>query len=104
MKLNQFKNKFKAIKKFLGDLPRKLAIAPLSAFLVLLALSLLIGVLIFYQKVILVKKSESESAQSVVCFEEKTYQNILDIWAKREQRFKAADSKKYLDIFRNRID
>ncbi|MBU0546997.1 hypothetical protein KKA72_02445 [Patescibacteria group bacterium] len=104
MKLSQFKNQFKTTKKFLSNLPRKLVTAPLFAFLIISALFLLIGILIFYQKVIIVKDLEIEPTQNIVYFKEEIYQNILDTWAEREQRFKEADSKKYLDIFRNRID
>lgn len=102
MKIKQ--NKIKTIKKILGNLPRKIAIVPLTSFLTISTIFLLIGVIIFYQKVILVKKLEIEPNKNVVRFEDKNYQNILNIWIEREQRFQATDSKKYLDIFSNRID
>jgi hypothetical protein len=104
MKFNQDKNKIKIIQRLLSNLPRKIAIAPLSSFLVISTIFLLIGAVIFYQKVILVKKMKIEPNQNVVRFEDKVYQDILNVWIERDKEFQASNSKKYLDIFRNRID
>jgi len=99
MKLPKSKNQFKELKRFLGNLPRKLAVSSFLSFLVLFIFFLSIGALVFYQKVILVQRLELESTQEAIRFKEEIYQDILDVWADKEQEFEAADFKNYPNLF-----
>jgi hypothetical protein len=102
MKLNQSKNQ--RLKKSLNGLPRKMVSAPLLSFVFFSILFLLIGVIVFYQNVIVVERSEIQSSHSIISFDNDIYEDILNIWTERENRFQSADSKEYMDIFRVRID
>lgn len=94
------KIKIKKIKNFLQKLPRKLALRAFSTFFGLLVFSLILGAIIFYKYVILIKQKEIELSEEVLRFEEKTYQEVLSNLEEKEKRFKDTDSKEYLDIFK----
>ena len=102
MKLNQNKNQ--KLKKSLSGLPRKMVANPLLSFIFFSTLFSLIGAIVFYQNVIVAERSEIKSNHSIISFDDDTYEDILNIWIERENRFQSADSKEYIDIFRSRID
>jgi len=101
MKLLKSKNQLKKLKRFLGNLPRKLAVSSFLSFLVLFFLFLIIGIFIFYRKVFLIQRLELESTQEVIRFQEDVYEEILGVWADKEEKFKAADSKNYPNLFKD---
>ena len=70
------------------------------SFLVLTFLALLIGGCLFYQYSILVQRAEPQITQGTIQFKEDFYQEILSQWQEREEKFEAADTKTYSDLFR----
>jgi hypothetical protein len=68
-------------------------------FLVLVLVALILGAAMFYKYNILVKKAEPEIKETPLQFKKNIYQNILEEWEGREERFKEADIKEHLDPF-----
>lgn len=89
----------KKINKFLNRIPRILAQKAFLVFSILLLISLAFGAMIFYQYNILAKQTEVRIVQKPLQFQEKTLQEILDIWQKREKIFQDADLKNYSNPF-----
>lgn len=87
------------IKEFLKKLPEILASHVFLTFLGFLFISLIIGIIIFYQQKILIERGILKVVEKPLEFEQKTYQKVLDIWREREKRFKETDFKKYLNPF-----
>lgn len=54
----------------------------------------------FYKYNILVKKTEPEIEGVALEFKKDFYQNILQEWQEREERFEATESKEYPDPFK----
>ena len=70
------------------------------SILILIFIALLIGGWLFYQYSILTQKAEPQITKQTIQFKENLYQEILDQWQDREEKFKAAGEKEHLDIFR----
>lgn len=89
----------KKLRYFLGKLPRILAEKPFLTFLVLLLFFLILSSLIFYKYSILSDKAKPEISEKPLAFNEKTYNDILQIWQERKEKFEAADKKEYPNLF-----
>ncbi|MDO8663228.1 MAG: hypothetical protein Q7K28_00085 [Candidatus Wildermuthbacteria bacterium] len=91
----------KKIKIYFQRLPRILGEHAFLAFLGLFAVTLILGGLIFYKYNVLAGRAEvKKTEEKPLYFDENTYQNILKIWATREDKLEKADSEKYQDPFR----
>ena len=93
------KKDFQKIKNTCGKFLRHSAEWPLSTFLVLFFLVLILGGLSFYKYSILTQKVEPEIIEQPAQFQENLYQKILKEWQDKEQRFEAATAKKYDNPF-----
>lgn len=82
------------------NLAETLAQRATLTFLFLFGLALIIGGLIFFQYSVLAKKKISEFKEKPIKFDEKTYQEILEIWQERQKRFEEAKVKGYPDPFK----
>ena len=70
------------------------------ACLCLLTLSLVIGILLFYNYAIF-DKSEEFQVNSRLELDEEEYKNVLDVWDNNSKKFKDADTKIYFNPFYN---
>ena len=96
------KEKINKIRTYLVQLNKVPLIVATYAFwacLILFVLSLAIGANLFYKYNILAQRTEPESLEQAVFFKEKTYQQVLEIWREREERFQETDFKEYSDPF-----
>ena len=93
------KIKIKKYKKFFKDLPEILGKHSFLTFLMFLFIALAFGGFIFYKYSILVEKVETEISEKPIKFEQKIYQEVLNQWRQRKERFERADLKQYLDSF-----
>ena len=53
-----------------------------------------------YKHIILVQREEVVLSEQPLEFNEDIYQNVLEIWKQREERFNQTSVKKYSDSFR----
>ncbi|MFH1643054.1 MAG: hypothetical protein ABH967_00205 [Patescibacteria group bacterium] len=88
------------IKNFLLRLPRTLAFSAFKTFLFLIVIFIALSALFAYKYIILVQKEEVEPAEKILDFNQNVYQDVLDIWNEREERFNKIDIEKYYDSFR----
>lgn len=84
---------------FLGKLPKSLGEKAFWTFLGLFILALMIGGSIFYKYNILSKEFEVALPEKSLQFEEKNYQQVLQIWQIKERDSKGVDSKEYPNPF-----
>ena len=91
--------KLKKFKVFIKKLPRKLAENYFLTFFVLILISVLIGLVIFYQSNNGVGNSTTISEEEVLKFDEVTYQKVLEEWQKRNQNLLNLVDKEYSDPF-----
>lgn len=94
------KTKFNNIKNFLKKLPWIFGENTLLTFFGFLILSLILGALIFYQYTVLAEKQTAEFIEKTFEFKEDAYQEVLKTWQEKEESFKRADFKDYLNPFR----
>ena len=89
---------FKKGKEFIFEIPRRMSERVFLAFLCFVGLAFIISGIVFYKyKATLVAPVESGEEQ--LKFDQKNYQRVLNEWQKRNERFKNAASKQYLDPF-----
>lgn len=88
------------IKRFFRDFPRILGEYAFLTFLVLLFFGLILGNFLFYKYNTLAQRKKPEVAEESLKFQEKTYQEVLNIWQGRNKKFKETDLKQYSDLFR----
>ena len=93
------KIKIKKGKTFLKKAPRILAENFFLTFLFLSLFAVMLGVIIFYQYGINVKNENIDVSQEVLKFDQKTYQEVLAEWQKRNQEFSKTESQSYSDPF-----
>ena len=93
----------KKIKKNLGKLPLAIVKHIFLACLFLFFLSLIFGAILFYKYNILFQRAELEVLEKPFLSEEKTYQEVLEVWQEHERIFKEADFKEYPDPFRKLV-
>jgi len=84
------KIKTKKIKEFLRRLLRILAEKAFLVYLALLFVAFIFGAIIYYQHSAAVEKAEIMIIRQPPQFQQKTYQNILEIWQGRESKLKEA--------------
>lgn len=93
------KIKLNKIKIFFKKLPKILAEKAFLTFLGLLFISLIFGILTFYQYSVLAGKEKPEISEKPLQFKEKTYQEILKTWQERDKKFEETETKEYSDPF-----
>ena len=93
------KKKIKLSFPFFEKMPVFLALHAFAIFLILLFLNFILSALIFYQYSYLAQSKEIEGRKGLI-FEEKIYNNILDILEGESQTFNAVDSKTYINVFK----
>lgn len=90
---------FKKIKENFFRAPKKIAENSFLVTVLLIVLAVASGGAAFYKYSGALSDNNIEVATSSIKFKEETYQKILTQWQEREDRFKAADSKVYSDLF-----
>jgi hypothetical protein len=93
------KLRIKKIRVFFKRVPRVLGTHAFFTFLGLLLISLVGGGIIFYKYSILVLKKEPEIYDKPFHFQQKTYQEVLNIWEEKERRFNEVSSKQHPNPF-----
>ena len=93
------KIKLKEVTVFFKKLPIALGKNAFLTFLGLFILALLFASLIFYINYISIKNIEPDIIQEEFQFDSESYQEVLQIWQEKEQRFKETDSKSYPNPF-----
>jgi len=92
-------SKFK-IKEFLFNLPRSSALSALKTFLYLVLVFVGLSLFLAYRDLILVQREDLVLSEQPLEFKEEIYQNVLEIWQLREEKFNQTYFKKYPDFFR----
>jgi len=92
--------KLKKVLEILKKLPKIIAANLFLAFLSLAILVFAFGGLVFYKYGILIEKTEPTTVQQPLNFDDKDFQEILQIWAGRQQRLLGIDAKTYLNPFK----
>ena len=97
IKINIPSNKYgNSLKK----LPRNLAEHAFLVILILFLVSLLIGAWIFYRYIFLINKAEIQAREGSFQIKEDVYQRVISKLDERENIFKNANSKEFLDPFK----
>ena len=91
--------KLSKIKKLLKELPIILGRNAFLSFLVLFAISLIFGGIIFYFNYLLIERIEPEITKAEFKFQSKTYQDVLNVWQEKDGILKKTDSKTYPNPF-----
>jgi hypothetical protein len=89
----------KKSKSFLGKIPIVLGENAFLIFLGLLLLSLASGGIVFFRYYTLSEKEIPKITDGQLQFDNKTYQEILEIWGKRDREFEKTTLKEYLSPF-----
>lgn len=87
------REKIKKIKEVFKKLPRGLAENAFLTFLVLFFLALILGGLLFYQYSILAQEKRPKVLEVPLPFNEKVFQDILQIWQERQKKFEEKEPK-----------
>ena len=69
-------------------------------FIVLIFIAAFLGLAVFYKYGFLPQRSEPELSAEIIKFNEGAYQKILAEWQSRGERFEAAKTQKYPDLFK----
>jgi len=93
------KIKLKKLKKRLKQVPKSLADHVFGFFMLLVFIFLILGGIIFYQYSFLTEKMQPVALPATVQYKENAFNEILDQWSKREERFQEAETKQYPDLF-----
>jgi len=88
----------KDLKRFFWFLGQNLFLSCLAFFF----LALIFGAFIFYKYSIWLPKKEISVFQDFSPFQRNVYENILKTWQQKEEKFKEADSKEYLNPFKKK--
>lgn len=95
------KNKqFKKTKNFFKRLPRILGEHAFLTSIMLFLIAGILGGLVFYKYSILAEQRKPESSQSLLNFDEKNLQAVLNAWQERQTKFQATGSKQYSNPFK----
>ena len=92
------KNKIKEIRDFLPKIPGILVQHFFITLFFILILDLILTGVLFYKYYL--QERDLEFQIQVLGLNEKLLDGVLEEWQKREEIFKAVDSKQYLDLFR----
>ncbi|MCK4781780.1 hypothetical protein KAS79_02530, partial [Candidatus Parcubacteria bacterium] len=87
------------LKKFLKELPEILVKHTFLSFLSFLLLALILGSFSFYQYIALSQEAGVPVSKKVLCLDKEKYQGILEEWQNRQEKFKQASQKHFLDPF-----
>ncbi|MFH1509804.1 MAG: hypothetical protein ABID67_01480 [Candidatus Nealsonbacteria bacterium] len=87
------------IKSFWQKLPRNLAENYFFTFLGLSFLSVILGLVIFYQCALMTEDELEITKKEILEFNQTTYQKVLDEWAIRSQKLYEIDGKEYSSPF-----
>jgi len=87
-----------SIKK-LKKIPWLVATNAFSVILLLVFLNIGIGVFLFYRYVIAVTTREPEVIQGTVKFSDNAYQEMLEKWDAKEERFRQSSNTQYINPF-----
>lgn len=99
---NMFKFKIIRLSKiisFLKKLPRNLAENYFFTFLGLSFISVLLGLIIFYQSALTIEGGLEMEEKEIIEFNQTTYQKVLDEWNIRNQNISKIDEKEHLSPF-----
>ena len=91
--------KLKNIRAFLKKIPNILGENAFLSFLGLFILSLILGIFAFYKYLNIIEEEIPEGSGKQLQFKTETYNNILQVWEEKEKKFKATDSKIYINPF-----
>jgi hypothetical protein len=91
------KIKIEKLKHFLKGLPKTLALHPFLTFWILLFLALILSGVIYYKFSILAEKPGT--LRGLLRFDQETYQEVKKQWQQREDSFKDAELRGYIDPF-----
>jgi len=92
------KNKIKKIKDFFPKIPGILVEHFFTTLFLLLILDLALTGVLFYKYYL--QKKDLEFQIQTLGLNEELFNDVLEEWQRREEVFKAVDSKQYLDLFR----
>ncbi|MFH1582207.1 MAG: hypothetical protein ABIA08_00370 [bacterium] len=87
------------IKTFLKKLPRNLVENYFFTFLGFSFLSVLLGLIIFYQSTIMIEGESNIEKEEILKFDQTTYQKVLDEWEIRSQNSSKIEEKEHSDPF-----
>ena len=93
-------SKLMRVKKYLAGSFRFAAEHLFFTFVILICIAVLLGSAAFYKYGIMPQKIEPKLNLRIAKFEENIYQKILADWQSRGERFEAAQTKNYPDLFR----
>ncbi len=88
------------IQKFLGKLVLAIVKHLFLDCLIIFLLTLILGSFFYYKYNILAQRVKLESFEKPFLLKEDDYQNVIKIWQEDERRFKEADSKEYINPFK----
>lgn len=86
----------------LGKIPVFVAEHFLFSFLVVVFCVIFLANLLFYKYYILNQELTPGTEQGKIAINDKSYNDLLKIWAEQDKRFQDSDSKNYLDILKPR--
>ena len=92
--------KLNKIKKYLSGAFRFAAEHLFFTFIALIFIAVFFSIVVFYEYGVLPRKAEIDLGIGVIKFKENTYQKILQEWQGRQERFEAAKTREYPDLFR----
>lgn len=93
------KKKLKKNKDFFLKIPRFLVEHAFLTFLTLIFFAFIFGGLVFYSYGALVESKEFKITEETFLFDEKVFQDIIEIREQKEKKFEEADFKEYSDLF-----
>jgi len=96
---NLKKIKLSKIKFSCSNLPRNLAENYFFTFLGLSFISVLLGLIIFYQSALTIEGDLKLAEKEILEFDQATYQKVLDKWEIRNQNISKIDGKEYPSPF-----
>ena len=99
-KRKKYKLKTDKIKKFLGKLVLIVARHFLLDCLVVFLLVVALGGFFYYKYNILIQRAELESLEEPFLLEKNNYQDVINFWQENEKKFKEADSREYINPFK----
>lgn len=94
------KSKPEKIKMPLRISAKKFAEYAFLTFLALFLVSLAIGGLVFYEYSFKIRGVKPEISENPIKFNQKTYEEVLSTWQKKEKEIQEIDSKQYPDPFK----
>lgn len=91
--------KIDKIGRILNQIPQSIGKHAFSFFGLLLGIILILGALLFYQYSVLPLRKESPISVEELEINQEQYEQVKNAWARREEKFRKADSKQFPDPF-----